>query len=78
MTQLRDYQIVARDHLRNKRRAALFLDMGYEALNKTNNDPANLIVFPSHAIHARHHKLNHPGRPCDCPGIRLEVISNVQ
>lgn len=39
--------------------------------DKRNNDPANLIVFPSQAGHARHHKLNHPGRLCDCPCIRI-------
>lgn len=48
----------------------------HEDANKMNNDPENLIVFPSQAVHARHHKLKHLGRPCDCPGIRLrEVMS---
>lgn len=48
----------------------------HEDQNKRNNDPANLIVFPSQAVHARHHKLNHCGTPCDCPGIRLGVVPN--
>jgi hypothetical protein len=47
----------------------------HEDLDKTNNDPANLIVFSRQADHARHHKLNHPGLPsCDCPGIRLKEV----
>jgi hypothetical protein len=47
----------------------------HEDEDKWNNDPPNLIVFPSQAVHARHHKLKHCGNPCDCPGIRLEVPS---
>lgn len=48
----------------------------HEDRDKTNNDPKNLIVFPSQAMHARHHKLDHLGLPeCDCSGVRLlEVI----
>ena len=46
----------------------------HEDLNKRNNDPSNLIVFLSQADHARHHKLDHLGEPCACPGIRLGVI----
>lgn len=50
----------------------------HEDQNKMNNDPENLIVFPSQVDHARHHKLEHLGTPCDCPGIRLkEVMSHV-
>jgi hypothetical protein len=49
----------------------------HEDENKKNNDPWNLIVFPAQAIHAKHHKLNHCGFPCPCPGIRLkEVMPN--
>lgn len=39
--------------------------------NRHNNHPSNLIVFPSQAVHARHHKLDHLGTLCDCPCIRL-------
>lgn len=46
----------------------------HEDLNKMNNDPENLIVFPSQTDHARHHRLNHPGAPCECPGIRLKEV----
>ena len=41
----------------------------HEDNDKKNNDPRNLIVFPSQGQHARHHMLGHPeGRnlPCDC------------
>lgn len=49
----------------------------HEDRNKKNNHPANLIVFPTQADHARHHKLDHCGKPCGCPGIRLgEVMPN--
>jgi len=43
----------------------------HEDRNKRHNDRNNLIVFPSQADHARHHKLNHCLTPCSCPGIRL-------
>lgn len=46
----------------------------HEDLNKQNNSRENLIVFPSQADHARHHKLKHCGSPCGCPGIRLGVM----
>jgi hypothetical protein len=47
----------------------------HEDLDKTNNDPANLFVFPTQAMHARHHKLGHPGKPmCDCAVIRLREV----
>lgn len=47
----------------------------HEDLNKRNNDPSNLIVFPSAAWHARHHKLGHPGQDtCDCECIRLKEV----
>jgi hypothetical protein len=50
----------------------------HEDLNKWNNEPENLIVFPSQAWHARHHKLGHTGNGrCACQGIRLgEVTPN--
>lgn len=41
----------------------------HEDNDKKNNDPSNLIVFPSSGEHSRHHNLGHPeGRnlPCDC------------
>jgi hypothetical protein len=43
----------------------------HEDRNKRNNALTNLIVFPSQAVHARHHKLHYGSAPCDCPGIRL-------
>lgn len=43
----------------------------HEDLDIKNNRPSNLIVFPSQAAHAKHHKLDHPGSPCDCPCIRF-------
>lgn len=43
----------------------------HEDENKHNNEPDNLIVFASQALHAKHHKLGHLGSPCDCPCIRL-------
>lgn len=44
----------------------------HEDLDKLNNFPTNLIVFPTQTQHARHHAQGHPGKgPCDCPGIRL-------
>lgn len=43
----------------------------HEDLNKHNNEPNNLIVFPSHSVHSTHHALKHCGGPCGCPGIRL-------
>lgn len=47
----------------------------HEDLNKLNNDPRNLIVFPSQGDHARHHGRGHPGNGrCDCEGIRLEDL----
>lgn len=46
----------------------------HEDQDKWNNHPDNLIVFPSQADHARHHKLNHCGSPCECPGIRLKEV----
>jgi hypothetical protein len=46
----------------------------HEDLNKRNNHPSNLIVFPSQAIHVAHHRKGHCGDPCDCPGIRLGVM----
>lgn len=46
----------------------------HEDLNKRNNHPSNLIVFPSQSVHASHHFNNHCGSPCDCPGIRLKDI----
>lgn len=46
----------------------------HEDEDKWNNHPFNLIVFPSQAVHAGHHKLNHLGSPCDCPGIRLKEV----
>lgn len=46
----------------------------HEDEDKLNNHPDNLIVFPSQAVHAGHHKLNHCGSPCDCPGIRLKEV----
>lgn len=46
----------------------------HEDENKQNNDPGNLIVFPTQAIHARHHKLGHCLTPCDCPGVRLKEV----
>lgn len=49
----------------------------HEDLDRTNNAPFNLIVFKSQAAHARHHKLNHLGRPCDCPCLRLGVMQDV-
>ena len=45
----------------------------HEDRDKWNNDPANLVVFPSQAWHARHHKLDHCG-PCSCQGIRLGEV----
>lgn len=47
----------------------------HEDHNKKNNDPLNLIVFPSQAEHCRHHSLGHTeGRnlPCDCKCIRFK------
>jgi hypothetical protein len=47
----------------------------HEDGTKTNNDPANLIVFVSQSQHARHHKLGHLGLPsCDCEGVRLREV----
>jgi hypothetical protein len=47
----------------------------HEDLDKWNNEPVNLIVFPSQAWHARHHRLGHPGQGrCTCQGIRLEEV----
>lgn len=46
----------------------------HEDRNKGNNQPKNLIVFADQANHARHHKLNHLGRPCTCVGIRLGEV----
>lgn len=47
----------------------------HEDRDKTNNDPANLIVFASQAWHARHHKLDHCGLDrCTCQGIRLKEV----
>lgn len=46
----------------------------HEDQDKMNNNPDNLIVFPSQAVHARHHKLDHLGAPCDCPGTRLQGV----
>lgn len=43
----------------------------HENLDKHDNRPNNLIVFPSQSEHARHHKLNHLLTPCNCQGIRL-------
>lgn len=43
----------------------------HEDLNKRNNDPDNLIVFPNQAAHAHHHKMDHCLKECVCPGIRL-------
>lgn len=47
----------------------------HEDHNKKNNDPRNLIVFPSQAEHARHHNLGHTERrnlPCNCRCIRFK------
>lgn len=41
---------------------------------KHNNHPHNLIVFPSQAAHAAHHKLGHCMKPCDCTCIRLKAV----
>lgn len=47
----------------------------HEDRDKHNNDPANLIVFPSQAWHARHHMRGHCGlATCDCAGIRLKEV----
>lgn len=47
----------------------------HEDQMKHNNHPSNLIVFPSQAVHAKHHKLNHCGLDtCPCPGIRLKEL----
>lgn len=43
----------------------------HEDLNKRNNNPENLIVFPNQAAHAYHHKMDHCLTECVCPGIRL-------
>lgn len=44
----------------------------HEDLDKLNNFPDNLIVFPTQAEHARHHSREHPGNgPCDCDCTRL-------
>ena len=44
----------------------------HEDLDKLNNFPTNLIVFPTQAQHVSHHSQGHPGNgPCDCPCIRL-------
>ena len=44
----------------------------HEDLDKLNNFPTNLIVFPTQAQHTSHHRQDHPGNgPCDCPCIRL-------
>lgn len=44
----------------------------HEDLDKMNNFPDNLIVFPNQAQHASHHRQDHPGNgPCDCPCTRL-------
>jgi len=49
----------------------------HEDEDKQNNHPYNLIVFPDQAGHARHHKLQHCGAPCDCTCTRLkEVMPN--
>ena len=46
----------------------------HEDMDKWNNHPDNLIVFPSQGDHARHHNLKHCGAPCECPGIRLKEV----
>ena len=46
----------------------------HEDLNKKNNHPYNLIVFPDQGAHARHHKLDHCGRSCDCNCVRLREV----
>ena len=47
----------------------------HEDLDKRNNDPSNLFVFPTQSWHKRHHNLKHPGQPtCDCECIRLREV----
>ena len=47
----------------------------HEDQDRHNNSPGNLIVFPSQAMHARHHKLGHCLQDsCDCTGIRLKEL----
>ena len=47
----------------------------HEDLDKRNNDPSNLFVFPTASWHTRHHNLGHPGLPtCDCECIRLKEV----
>ena len=47
----------------------------HEDQYKSNNDPANLIVFVSQSQHARHHKLGHCGLDkCECYCIRLKEV----
>ena len=45
----------------------------HEDHDKKNNDPDNLLIFPSQAEHAKHHGLGHTeGRnlPCNCITIK--------
>lgn len=47
----------------------------HEDLDKRNNDPRNLFVFPSSSWHTRHHSLGHVGLDtCDCECIRLREV----
>jgi hypothetical protein len=46
----------------------------HEDCNKQNNEPSNLIVFPSQAAHASHHGRGHLLLPCDCPCVRLGEV----
>lgn len=66
-TDLHEHRVVAEAVLGRK----LFKGevVHHEDLNKRNNHPSNLIVFPNQRIHAAHHK--HLGQPCECPGLCL-------
>lgn len=71
---LYDYRVVAARALGRPLRKGEAVH--HEDLDRNNNHPTNLIVFPTEAEHKAHHKLGHRMRTtCTCTCIRLGELA---